>query len=227
MSPKRPIYPKPWSPLDPVPPIQIKEEEPEDDQMAYLRQFGPAGFSPSPSTSATMSAGASRSRSRTASIDAHSPTAGRNASIGADAGANEGINLVEPKPEIKPEIKPEDDKVLHEMLMRYLPRANNEFNSVVTKTSASTPCTLGSPPAGDVPLTGPLMIRNIRAHDYIFLTALDERLGSIGEGRDALPAVVRDRDHPSGAVPANADSDDDDVVITGERRVVHNRERRA
>lgn len=44
----------------------------------------------------------------------------------------------------------------------------------------------------DNPLTGPLMIRNIPAQDELFLEVLNEKLGPISQGQDALPKVVQD-----------------------------------
>ncbi|KFA66122.1 hypothetical protein S40285_04309 [Stachybotrys chlorohalonatus IBT 40285] len=46
-------------------------------------------------------------------------------------------------------------------------------------------------PADDVPLKGPLMIKNIPAQDEVFFSRLNAKLETISQGRDALPTVVR------------------------------------
>ncbi|KAH8171518.1 hypothetical protein LIA77_08285 [Sarocladium implicatum] len=46
-------------------------------------------------------------------------------------------------------------------------------------------------PADDVPLKGPLMIKNIPAQDEIFWAEVNKKLEPISQGRDAVPTVMR------------------------------------
>ncbi|KAG5927623.1 hypothetical protein E4U53_002840 [Claviceps sorghi] len=46
-------------------------------------------------------------------------------------------------------------------------------------------------PADDVPLKGPLMIKNIPAQDEIFWAQVNQRLDPISRGKDALPKVLQ------------------------------------
>ncbi|KAG6167887.1 hypothetical protein E4U11_006417 [Claviceps purpurea] len=46
-------------------------------------------------------------------------------------------------------------------------------------------------PADDVPLKGPLMIKNIPAQDEIFWARVNQRLDPISQGKDALPRVLQ------------------------------------
>lgn len=46
-------------------------------------------------------------------------------------------------------------------------------------------------PVDDVPLTGPLMVKNIPAQDEIFWAQVNKKLEPISNGQNALPAVMR------------------------------------
>lgn len=46
-------------------------------------------------------------------------------------------------------------------------------------------------PQDDVPLKGPLMIKNIPAQDDIFFAQLDQKLESLSRGQNALPRVLQ------------------------------------
>ncbi|KAG5973892.1 hypothetical protein E4U58_003958 [Claviceps cyperi] len=46
-------------------------------------------------------------------------------------------------------------------------------------------------PADDVPLKGPLMIKNIPAQDEVFWARVNQRLDPISQGKDALPRVLQ------------------------------------
>jgi hypothetical protein len=46
-------------------------------------------------------------------------------------------------------------------------------------------------PTDDVPLKGPLMIKNIPAQDEIFWAEVNKKLEPISQGRDAVPTVMR------------------------------------
>lgn len=49
-------------------------------------------------------------------------------------------------------------------------------------------------PADDVPLRGPLMIKNIPAQDEVFWAQVNQRLDPISRGKDALPKVLQPQD---------------------------------
>lgn len=48
-------------------------------------------------------------------------------------------------------------------------------------------------PEDDVPLKGPLMVKNIPAQDEIFWALVDKKLEPISHGEDALPTVIKSR----------------------------------
>ncbi|KAK4183768.1 hypothetical protein QBC35DRAFT_393161 [Podospora australis] len=62
----------------------------------------------------------------------------------------------------------------------------------------------------DHPLRGPLMVRNMPAHDEIFFRRLSDKLEEMSKDRDAaLPAVLKDTSKPEGSDPSsNAALDD-------------------
>ncbi|PHH86366.1 hypothetical protein CDD83_10362 [Cordyceps sp. RAO-2017] len=57
-------------------------------------------------------------------------------------------------------------------------------------------------PHDDVPLKGPLMIRNIPAQDELFFARLDRKLESVVSGQDSVPSVLRAASPDPGAARA-------------------------
>ncbi|KAG6014132.1 hypothetical protein E4U54_005796 [Claviceps lovelessii] len=92
-------------------------------------------------------------------------------------------------------------------------------------------------PADDVPLKGPLMIKNIPAQDEIFWARVNQRLDPISRGKDALPRVLQEaleldatqqplddtasprqedaqvREEPSAVVESDEDGEDDNADV--------------
>lgn len=73
----------------------------------------------------------------------------------------------------------------------------------VIDTESYEPTTEGHlQPSDDVPLKGPLMLKNLPAQDDIFFEQLNKKLESLSRGQDALPSVLQsedeDLDAPSG-----------------------------
>lgn len=59
-------------------------------------------------------------------------------------------------------------------------------------------------PSDDVPLKGPLMIKNIPAQDEIFWEKVNQRLDPISRGQDALPKVLQSPEHEAPHNPLEA-----------------------
>jgi hypothetical protein len=65
----------------------------------------------------------------------------------------------------------------------------------------------------DRPLKGPLMVRNMPAHDEIFFQRLSDKLEEVSKGMEAsLPAVLRDVADQEGSTDTKQSNDHDDVV---------------
>jgi hypothetical protein len=60
-------------------------------------------------------------------------------------------------------------------------------------------------PSDDVPLKGPLMIKNIPAQDEIFWAKVNQRLDPISRGQDALPRVLQSPDLDGAQIPLGVD----------------------